>query len=194
MKSSVFSSLRVIALIILVPLIFSGCELFENADDITFEEEFELVFEVDENQDGENVSYSDFRILELSSNSILEPYLGRIEKVEINRITYQITDYQADDRVFFNDGIAAFGSADANAAEFSVPFAAQATGVDLQSATAETDLTIDQEGLNKIAAQLLEKKAVKMYAVGILSKTPVQFRVVSKFYVTITANALESGN
>jgi len=69
-------------------------------------------------------------------------------------------------------------------------FAATAAGVNLQQATSETDLTIDAAQFKALTDLLTDDKKATIYSVGTLSCTPIQFNVVSKFYVTITANAL----
>lgn len=174
-------------------LTFASCDLFEKADDVTFEEELVINWDTDENLTGSNVPYEDVEILDLADYPVLAPYVDKIKSVEVTKITYRITNFDNSPHgqpVTLVDGIAAFGPYDASAPSVSVPMAG-ASGVNIGAATAETTLAIDAAGLSKVAKDLLDDKQIKMYSEGTLSKTPVAFRVVSTFYVKITANALD---
>ncbi len=172
---------------------FSSCDLFEKADDVTFEEELIINWDSDENLTGENVPYEDMQILDLADYPVFAPYIDKIKSVEITKITYRITNFDNSPHnqpVTLVGGIAAFGPYDGTTPSISVPMAA-ASGVNLGATTTETTLAIDAAGLSNIAQNLLDDKQIKMYSEGTLSRTPVAFRVVSTFYVKITANALD---
>jgi hypothetical protein len=160
--------------LIVLALFFYGCSIFDKADDVTFSEELTVTWTVDENQNGQNVPYT------------------HSESVNVERITYRIMNYDASPhhaQVIFSNGKASFASQGA-APVVEVPYGATATGVNLQTSTSETDLAIDQNGLNKIGSLLKDNKKISMQSSGTLSQTPVSFVVESRFYVTITANAL----
>jgi hypothetical protein len=183
---------KILALFV-VALTFASCDLFEKADDVTFEEELIIYWNADENLEGSNVPYDDEQILDLADYPVLEPYIDKIKSVEITKITYHVSNFNNTPHglpVKLTGGIAAFGPYDSSTPSVSAPMAG-ASGVDLGTATAEATLAIDAAGLSKIAKDLLDDKQIKMYSEGTLSKTPVAFTVVSTFYVKITANALD---
>lgn len=179
--------------LLLFALTFGSCDLFEKADDVTFEEELVINWDADENLEGSNVPYDEFEILDLADYPVFAPYVDKIKKVEITKITYRITNFDNSPHgqpVTMTNGFAKFGPYDTTTPTVSVAMAA-ASGVNLGATTTETTLAIDAAGLSSIAQNLLDDQQVKMYSVGTLSKTPVAFRVVSTFYVKITANALD---
>jgi hypothetical protein len=189
MKTSFFKAL----ILFVSALAFVSCDLFEKADDVTFEEELVIYWDTDENLEGSNVPYEDMQILDLADYPVFEPYLDKIKSVEITKITYHVTGFNNNPHglpVKLTGGIAAFGPYDTSVPSVTVPMAG-ATGVDLGSAGSEATLAIDAAGLSKVAKDLLDDKQIKMYSEGTLSKTPVSFTVVSTFYVKITANALD---
>ncbi|HEY0652673.1 MAG TPA: hypothetical protein VGD65_06075 [Chryseosolibacter sp.] len=174
-------------------LSFGSCDLFEKADDVTFEEELVINWDTDENLEGSNVPYEDFQILDLADYPVFAPYIDKIKSVEVTKITYRITNFDNSPHnqpVTLVGGTASFGPYDSSSPSVTVPMAG-ASGVNIGAQTAETTLAIDAAGLSKVAKDLLDDKQVKMYSEGTLSKTPVAFRVVSTFYVKITANALD---
>ena len=174
-------------------LMFASCDLLDKADDVTFEEELVLNWDADENLEATNFPYTDSEILDLADYPVLAPYVDKIKKVEITKITYHISNFDNSPHgqpVTLTGGFASFGPYDSNTPTVTAPMAA-AGGVNLGAATAEATLAIDAAGLSTIAQTLLDDKQVKMYSTGVLSKTPVAFRVVSTFYVKITANALD---
>lgn len=176
-----------------IALTFGSCDLFEKADDVTLEEELVINWDTDENLEGANVPYEDVQILDLADYPVLAPYIDKIKSVEITKITYRITNFDNSPHgqaVTLTGGTAAFGPYDSSTPSVTVPMAG-ASGVNIGAQTTETTLTIDAAGLSKVAKDLLDDKQVKMYSEGTLSKTPVAFRVVSTFYVKITANALD---
>ena len=180
--------------IVAIALGINSCNLFEKAGDVTFDVTYDLPFVVEENATGTNVPYTDFRILDAASNSDFNKYKANIKEIKINKITYRVSNFASKSPtvppVFFNNGTASFGPADTSTKSVTATMAS-ASGVNLQTATAEAPLTIDQAGLNTIAALLLNSQKVKMYADGVLTQTPVSFTVTGTFYVTITANALK---
>jgi hypothetical protein len=174
--------------------LFSGCDLLEKADDVSFDAVITVNWTADENGDGTNVPYVDEELVQLSSDPEVAKYINKIKTVKINKITYSVTDYNAaphNSQVIFNNGVASFYAAGNSIPLVAVPYAAAATGVNLQTSTAETELTIDDDGLSKIADAFKKDKQLEYASEGTLSVTPVSFKVISKFYVTITANALD---
>jgi hypothetical protein len=176
---------------------FVTCDALEEADDVTFEEDFEIIFHADENGNGVGVAYKDLQTLDFASNTDIAPYLNKIKDIEVTRVTYRITGYQEDPNadppctnVVMTNGFAKFGQVGTLEEIELGAFAATAAGVNLQATTAETDLTINAAQFKALADLLLDEKKANIYSVGTLSCTPIQFNVVATFYVTITANAL----
>jgi hypothetical protein len=175
-------------------LAFSGCDLLDKADDVTFDAVIQVDWVADENADGTNVVYTQSETLELASNAEIEKYQSKIKEIKITKITYAIADYNAaphNSAVIFSNGVASFFALGSSVPVGTAMYAASATGVNLQTTTSETDLIIDADALSEVAGVLKADKQIVMTTNGILSQTPVSFRVVSKFYVTITANALD---
>jgi hypothetical protein len=171
-------------------LIFNACNLFDKADDITFPSQLEVVWSIDEQGQHTDFAYQDLRTLQLSDDPEIEKYINKIKDVKVEKITYRITDYAANgDAVFFKNGEVSF-AAGTGSNVIKVPFAATASGVNLQTTTNETELEIDAQGLTDLAATLKQEKELDMNAAGVLSKTPVSFKIVSTFHVKITAEVL----
>jgi hypothetical protein len=174
----------------LLPLFFvaltfalGGCDLFEDADDITFEIVLPLEFDpVNESLVSSSpVSYSDVENLDARDNDQVAKYKDKIKQVTLNRITYVISDYAAPEPVTFTNGA------------LTVPgkTLASASNLNLQSTT-ETELpNVDQAGFDEFAKQIKANQNVDVTVAGTFSRTPVAFKVTAYFHVTIVANALD---
>lgn len=176
---------------------FVTCDALEELDDVELHPTFEIIFQADENGNGVSVAYKDLQTLDFASDADLVPYLSKIKDIEVTRVTYRITNYQEDaaanppcTNVIMTNGFAKFGKVGTLEEIQLGAFAATAAGVNLKTTIAETDLSIDAAQFNALADLLLSEKKANIYSVGTLSCTPIQFNVVAKFYVTITANAL----
>jgi hypothetical protein len=171
--------------------LLTGCDLFQKADNITLEKDFVLNWSADEQTviNGD-VPYSKTETVNLADNAEIAKYLNKIKEIEVVSIKYHVENYSADGAVFFKNGIASFASTTASGTAVSVPYAANADGVNLQTATADAALNIDADGLSKIANIFKTEKSLSFTSAGVLSKTPVAFKVVSTFKLKITAEAL----
>jgi hypothetical protein len=190
MKSYIYKSGLIIA-VLAITLSFSGCDLFDKADDVTFPAEFQIAWVADEDSEGEMVPYTQTGTILLEDNAEVKKYIDKIKEIKIERITYRVEDFVADEAVIMTDGYASFSSTSSGSTPVVAPYAATAGGVNLQTSTSETDLSIDAAGLTTIANIFKQDKKIDMTSIGVLSTTPVSFKVVSKFYVKITANALD---
>lgn len=173
------------------------CEALEEADDVTFHATYEIFFPADENGEGTGVLYDDMQTLDFADNTEVAPYLDKIKDIEVTKVTYRITGYIEDPtadppctNVVMTNGFALFGEVGTTDEIELGSFAATAAGVNLQSTVTETELNIDAAQFNELSDLLLDEKQANIYSVGVLSCTPIQFTVVAKFYVTVTANAL----
>jgi hypothetical protein len=159
----------------------SSCDLFDNADDISFDATLPLDFVIDENQDNPNgKDYSSTKTLDAKSDPDVAKYASKIKEFKVNKITYTISGADPSTVTLSNGKLVIVSSGKVLATASSVSL----------SNTAETELSSDVAGFNDLASLLLsdQQEDVKMEAR--LSQTPVAFSVKFKFYVTITADAL----
>ena len=183
---SLWISAIVLALIVFT---FSSCDKLEEADDVSFDVEFTVTFNINESATETNKHYFDFKVLDARSNSKVDEYASKIKKIKINKITYVITNYSAQPpgtAVMFTDGTLGFSAI----TSINPTVVADNVAENLQTTTTETELNMDADELNEIANDLLQTLSVNVYTDGTLSSTPVAFSVPVKFYVTVTANAL----
>ncbi|HEU5292345.1 MAG TPA: hypothetical protein VFU05_16975, partial [Cyclobacteriaceae bacterium] len=129
---------------------FVTCDALEEADDVTFDSSLEIIFMADENGNGTGVAYDDLQTLDFAGNTDIAPYLDKIKDIEVTRVTYRITGYLEDPmadppctNVVMTNGFAKFGQVGTTEEIELGSYAATAAGVNLQTTTAETDLTIN---------------------------------------------------
>jgi hypothetical protein len=173
---------RILLLIVLACGPFYSCDWLKKLDDVTFDATLSLPFVINEtavNASGKD--YSDSKLLNASSDPEVAKYASKINKFKVNKITYTISGANPN-TVTFTNGTLKIASTSKTIAT--------ATSVNLASTT-ETDLTADTAGFDELAAKLLDDKQETIQLQGRLSKTPVAFTVTFKFYVSITAGALD---
>jgi hypothetical protein len=169
----------------------ASCSLFENIPDVSFDAKLPLTFTVQENGTFTNKDYSNTQTLDATSNAEVAKYKDKIKDFKVNSVTYRITNYTATPpgtAVTFSSGKMSFGAVGAVSSTV-----ATLGSLNLLSASsgAEQTLTIDQAGLNSMASTLLADKKIDVKTSGVLSSTPVAFKVETTFNVTITAGALK---
>jgi hypothetical protein len=176
MKNHFIKSLMGLALI---ATLFSGCDLFSSAGDITFDADLPLDFVVNEQAiNASSVSYSKTQNLDASSNADVAKYKDKIKEVKLNKITYVISDYTAPQPVTFTNG----------SIKTTVELAS-ATAVNLQSSV-QTELTnVNKAGFDEFAKKIKDNQNADVTLAGTFSSTPVAFKIRAYFNVTITANA-----
>ncbi len=70
----------------------TSCELFDKADDVSFDVVLPLEFVIDENADNpDGASYSDTQLLDATSDPDVAKYANKIKEFKVNRITYTIS-------------------------------------------------------------------------------------------------------
>lgn len=168
----------------------ASCSLFENIPDVSFDAKLPLVFTVQENLTFTNKDYSNTQTLDATSNAEVAKYKDKIKDFKVNSVTYKITNYTSTPpgtAVTFSNGKMSFGAVGAVSSTV-----ATLGSLNLLAASsgAEQTLTIDQAGLNSMASTLLADKKIDVKTSGVLSSTPVSFKVETTFNVTITASAL----
>lgn len=170
--------------------LISGCSLFEKVDDVTFDVEITHTFVIDENMDsqGNPVSYSDVDAIDPKTNSDFNKYKDKIKEITVNKITYTVSDYEADGAVSFTNGTGKFK------ATASGTTALGSAGISFQNIQASVggnfELTYAVSDLNAIANHLEKVEPVYFEVAGTFSKTPVAFKVPVTIHCTIKADAL----
>jgi hypothetical protein len=157
----------------------SSCDLFDKADDISFDAELPLDFVVDESQDNPNgKDYSATKTLDATSDPDVAKYASKIKEFKVNRITYSISGVTPSGVTFNNGVLKVNGKTLATAGNVSI------------TSVSDVELTADTAGFNELASKLLGSKQAEVVLAGAFTKTPIKFTLSCKFYVTITANAL----
>lgn len=160
---------------------FSSCDLFDKADDISFDAEVPLNFAIDENDNNPGgKTYTETKLLDAASDPDVAKYASKIKEFKVNKITYIISGANPSTVTLTNGTLKITSSGKTIASASSVSL----------SNTAETELTADTAGFNELASALLNDKQEQVQLQGTLSSTPVEFNVKFTFYVTITADAL----
>lgn len=175
--------LRSLLAALVVSFTLSGCDLFDKVDDVTFEGVLPLEFVIDENlESDEPVVYSDAEILNALEDDEIEKYKDKIKSITLNRITYEITDYEAPGTVGFSNGSLKIGASNKKLVAVSVAALTNKPETDLQD--------FESDAVEIFANALKNDKQVTVMLDGTLSTTPVAFRLKTKFYVTVVAEVL----
>ncbi len=188
MKNHVLKSLMGLAVIAFT---FSGCDLVDKADDVTFDIELTHTFVIDETFDseGEPVDYADADSWDPKEEPEFDKYKDKIKEIIVNSVSYTVTDYQAEGDVTFSDGVGSFKATTNSAtalASARLPIQNVATSV---GGEFTLDYTVDQ--LNAIAEHLESIEPIFFQVSGTFSETPVTFKVPVTIHCTIKANALD---
>jgi hypothetical protein len=184
--------LRPVLGLALILFALSGCDLVDKADDVTFDITLEKTFVIDENGTFTNKTYpGDPVLLDLASHTDVTPYLTKIKEVKITKVEYQITSYTSEPpgtAVMFSNGKMKYsevsGGTSSDLSDVPGP-------LNLMTASGVKELPKNDANFNALAKILLDKKQAYIFTTGTLSSTPVSFNVPTKFYITITANALD---
>lgn len=167
----------------LIPVILLAvsCSLIEKLDDVDFDVTMPVTFTVSETASSPSgKSYSDSETLSVANDPDVLKYAKKIKKFKVNKVTYSISGANPA-TVKLTDGKVATGNGKT---------IASAATIDLSN-TSETNLTTDNSGISELCKSLLENKQEQITLQGTLSSTPVSFTVRLKFYLTVTANALD---
>jgi len=168
-----------------------SCDLFDEADDITFDVQIEHVFVINETLDsnGEPVTYLDSDIIDPTQNAEFNKYKDKITELTIDEITYTVTDYDpSSPGVFFSNGMGSFSAS----AGGSSAFASAALGFqDIQGSVGGSfSLDYSTSDRQQIAQQMKDLQSVTFQVSGTFSETPVAFKVPVVMHCTIKADAL----
>lgn len=160
---------------------FSSCDLFDKADDVSFDTTLPLNFVVKETADNPGgKAYSATQLLDATSDPEVAKYASKIKEFKVNKITYTISSVNPSG-ITFNSGEIVVSSTGTKIAT---------TGNVALTNVSDVELTANTAGFNELAAKLLDDKKEEVKLQGTFTKTPIAFTLSCKFYVTITANAL----
>jgi hypothetical protein len=165
----------------------ASCDLFDKVDDVTFSVELEHTFHVNETAQGQNVSYSQFEVLDAADiNSDFDKYKDHIKSVSVSSVTYKIQNVAQSDIIFTN-GKAGFSAANATTAT-----SVATLGVEnIKAAENQVkNLNFDQAAIDQVANLLKSDKKVNVFLMGTFNHTPAQFDVVVTVKGSVTADAL----
>lgn len=174
---TLFKNLVILALLV-SPII--SCDELEDLADFKKDIVLTEYFTVDLEGNSEGIETIDLNISILTA--AIEPYADKLKEIEIQKITFEIVDYNGD-----------------AAAEFEVQFTADGTlfiNESFVASEADTNNTIfeatNSQGLNSLATKLLNNNTVTISfsAESTNLENSAYFRVETKFYIGVTANPL----
>jgi hypothetical protein len=193
MKKPGFTFVFALATIV---FLFSGCELFEGADDVTFDVELTYTFEITDtgNSNGQPVSYFSTGSLDPNADPDFEKYKDKITSVTVNSVEYTVTDFdESTGDVTFSNG-SGFFAADATSKTTALATAYATAAIAIQSVAAAegNEFTLDYsiEELEAIGDKLEDVQPVFFAVSGTFSKTPAVFNIPVIIHCTIKADAL----
>lgn len=164
--------------------LMASCDLFDKADDISFSTEFDESISVS-NAEG---SYSSSITLDATTDPEVAKYKEKIQNIELNEVTYTVSNYVGPDDATFTGDIL-FGVA----GDIDKLGSVSISGLNLSDASTsgdEMDLNLSQDEVNAVALQLKDDKTVLVTMAGEFSDGPVSFIVTVKVDAKITADAL----
>ena len=166
----------------------ASCDLLDKADDVDFDVVLEDDFEISEESEGTNKTYSQILTLDATSDPDINKYKNKISGFKINKITYIVSQYTGASNSTFS-GTLSFGDASSAVATVAVTI----TNLNLQTAYTsgtEYELLVNQADIDKIGALLKDDKAVKLYLNGSLTATPAFADIKVFLDASVTADAL----
>jgi hypothetical protein len=168
-----------------------SCDLFDKADDITFDVEIKHTFVIDENFDsqGSSVVYFDSDMIDPNQNAEFAKYKDKIQELTINEVAYTVTDYDpANPGVIFTNGMGSFSASAGNNSAFA------SANLAIQNVQASVGgsftLNYSVSDLQQIATRMKDLQPIYFQVGGTFSSTPVAFKVPVTLKCTITADAL----
>jgi hypothetical protein len=175
--------------LVLIAVAFTGCNLFDKANDVTFTTTLDQTFNVDEEAIAENKAYSQQLVVDATTDPQIDKYKNKIKLFTVTKVTYKITNFESAVPVTFSNGTLSFSSSDATSADAITTI----SNVDLQDAYyngTEYELTLSADAITKIQNYLKANKAVKVYLAGTLSQTPVLFDVEVSLNLKVESGVL----
>jgi hypothetical protein len=197
MKSLRFALRAFAAICVAFFMSSASCELFQNADVITFSAVLEHKFDISEESDfpgGKDYATDPAdEVLDAGKvNADFAKHADKIESIKINKITYVLSGYQAPNcgTVSFSNGTLTFSDPDAGGTTNVVTNVSNSNLKGASDAGTVFTLTLDQAAADEIAKLLKEKKKVRVHGAGRLSCTSLFLKVSAKLDCTITARVI----
>lgn len=195
MKSLRFAVRSVVAVCLAFFMSSASCELFQNADVITFTADLKHPFDIHEEavsrSGGTYATKPEDEVLDAAKvNTEFAKYADKIESIKINSVTYVLSGYSSDcsPSVGFSNGTFTFSDPDATGSGIVVSGVSHA---DLKAAQGSVHtLTFTQSQADELANLLKEKKKIRIHASGNLSCTPLFLHVEATLNCTLTARVL----
>ena len=137
---------------------------------------------------GNETSFDEDVLLDaISENDLIDKYADHIKSFEITEITYYINYFNGPSTQQINSSILSIGDGDGN----NKITVAELNNVLLAQASAETNLMYDNAAMEQFADYLKDNPHQAMvYLSGSVNETPLDFSVVIKFKVKMTATIL----
>ncbi|MGE0587249.1 MAG: hypothetical protein AB7O48_01640 [Cyclobacteriaceae bacterium] len=172
---------------VLVTGLLASCDLFDKVDDVSFTADIKKSFNVSGAEEG---AYADQIVLDATSDSEINKYKEKITDIEVNKVTYRVSNYSGPDGATFDGEMlfdASGGSASGSLGSVSISSVNLGTA---SSAGTEFELDLEQSEVDAIAAQLQDNNTVTATMDGTISAGPVSFTVEVVINAKITADAL----
>jgi hypothetical protein len=198
MKSLRFALRAFAAICVAFFMSSASCELFQNADVITFSAVLEHKFNITEEADfpggADYATDPADEVLDAATvNADFAKHADKIESIKINKVTYVLSGYSADPNcqpVAFSNGTLTFSDPDVGGTVNVVSNVSNANLKGASDSGTVFTLPLDQDAADQISNLLKEKKKVRIHAAGRLSCTNLFLKVSAKLDCTITARVL----
>lgn len=188
MKNYVLKSLMGL---VLIAVTFTGCDLVDKVDDVTFDLELKHTFVINETFDseGQEVPYAKAESWDPREEPEFDKYKDKIKEITVNKITYTVTDYDGAEGITFTNGTGAFQATTTSA----TALASASLPIQNISASVGGDFTLNftTSQLSAVADHLETVQSIAFQVSGTLSETPVAFKVPVTIHCTIKADALK---
>jgi hypothetical protein len=196
MESLRFAIRSAAAICLAIFMSSASCDLFQNADVVTFSAKLDHSFSISEeanNPGGKDYTTNPVdEVLDAGDvNADFKKNADKIESITINSVTYVLSGYESQDcaKVAFTNGTLTFSDPDAtNGGGVVISGISHA---DLKSAQGTTHtLTFTQAQADELANLLKNKKKVRIHAAGRLSCTELFLDVKATLDCKISAKVL----
>jgi hypothetical protein len=180
MKNKLFKLALSLTFLVASVFTFSACDLFDDATDVTFSQDFVTSLQV---VPGEAIDLE--KVIKLEDNAEVAKYMDKLKEVVVESATYHVEEYQGEDDAKFT-GETGFMGVGGNG--ISVSF----ENLDLKAATTPVSFGFDDLELTSISSHLKNEKEAVFSVNGDVTSGP-NFggcKLVVTLKLKITAEAL----
>lgn len=167
-------------------LAFSGCSLFEK----DIEAEVDGTFFVNESDQGEDIQYSDFILINATQDSDISDNLDKIKEWSVKKISYSLSGFDGDASTTFSGSVSIKAL---NPSSGTTSVSASVSNINLQDLSSSGEkvaLSLSQTELATIAGWFDSDERVEIYAQGTLSKAPTSFNLTIYIELVVKAKVL----